>query len=150
MLESKTQRFERLLQYRIFLADRIEKVEKALQNLNLIPKEKRDHFYAVDIPLLREKLNDEETVKALYEEIMKDKEEVWYEIYESINSQIERIDAIREKHMRIGPAKPVKVARHAIRIGEEQKETRLYADPRSDNSMAQQRALFSGPRRSSS
>ena len=59
-------RFEEQLKRRIFLADRIEKVEKALITLNLISK---DIFFCSDFELQRfkEALKNPELIKRISE-----------------------------------------------------------------------------------
>ena len=78
-------RFEEQLKRRIFLADRIEKVEKALITLNLISK---DIFFCSDFELQRfkEALQNPELIKRISELIQEDTEDVWFDLYRTITS----------------------------------------------------------------
>jgi hypothetical protein len=77
--------FDSLLKKRIFLADRLEKVEKVLINLNLIPK---DLIYCSNESLEAFNLNleNEEFIVNVYDKIMNDKEEIWFDIYRSLTN----------------------------------------------------------------
>lgn len=83
--------YENILKARIFLADRHEKVERALQKAGLIPKEEDDtinllkkaeegrrleefDIEEVDTDILEEKLKDPQTLKAIYTFIQEDDE----------------------------------------------------------------------------
>jgi hypothetical protein len=82
--------YENILKARIFLADRHEKVERALQKIGLVPKDEEDNISVftspedpkleefdieeVDTDILEEKLRDPETLKAIYKFIQDDDE----------------------------------------------------------------------------
>lgn len=81
--------YENLLKARIFLADRHEKVERALQKIGLIPKDDEDepqemrdedafNIVEVDLEALEDKLQDKDTLYEIYKHIQQDDEE--YEV----------------------------------------------------------------------
>jgi hypothetical protein len=77
--------FETLLKRRIFYADRIEKLEKVLTNLNLLPK---DQLYCSDkdLELFKDQLSNEDTLQRVYQGVQNEQEEIWFDIYRSITS----------------------------------------------------------------
>lgn len=106
--ELRREIYENLLKRRIFYADRLEKLEKVLLQLNLIPK---DQIYCSDTMLEAFKstlLSDNESLLTkIYESVMNDKEEIWFDIYRSIsnqqsgeNSEIERKKQLRAQKRR--------------------------------------------------
>lgn len=74
-----------MLKKRIFYADRIEKIEKVLLSLDMISK---DGIYCSDHSLMqfKEQLDQEGTLEKIYELILNEKEEIWFDIYRSISS----------------------------------------------------------------
>lgn len=81
--------YENILKARIFLADRHEHVERALQKIGLIPKDEEEpneleentdafDIEEIDLDELETKLNDTEIVKTIYKYILEDDEN--YEI----------------------------------------------------------------------
>uniref|UniRef100_A0A7S3J384 Uncharacterized protein n=1 Tax=Euplotes harpa TaxID=151035 RepID=A0A7S3J384_9SPIT len=76
--------FENILKARIFLSDRHERVERALQKIGFLPpaeekteeKETEDEFNieVIDMELLESKLNDMEFLKQVYDYILNDDE----------------------------------------------------------------------------
>ena len=78
-------RFEERLKKRIFIADRFEKVEKALVTMTLIPK---DTLFCSDFELNRFKeiLAGPGALEKLSELISEDSEEVWFDLYRTITT----------------------------------------------------------------
>lgn len=79
--------YENLLKSRIFLADRHERVERALQRIGLIPKDEEEKqepikensdeefdIEEVDVQQIEEKLQDPEVVQTIYKYILDDEE----------------------------------------------------------------------------
>lgn len=79
-----TMMYEAILKSRIFLADRHEHVERALQKIGFIPTEEEQErneeeqqefgIEEIDLGALEEKLKDKEVLKTLYRYIMEDEE----------------------------------------------------------------------------
>ena len=84
--ELRREIFENILKRRIFLADRLEKVEKALLNLNLIPKDQH-YCSAVMLAAFRSAIlaDDEKLLQEVHLQVLGEKEEYWFEIYRSLN-----------------------------------------------------------------
>lgn len=80
--------FEEHLKRRIFLADRIEKIEKALVSMNLISK---DVFFCSDFEFARfqEALAQPGALEQLVRLIEADQEDVWFDLYRTITSSRE-------------------------------------------------------------
>ena len=82
------QDFETVLKKRIFLADRFEKVEKALLQLNLISKET---FFCSDFEfeMFKEEVGKPVTYIQISQIIFQDSEDVWFDLYRSITADKE-------------------------------------------------------------
>ena len=78
------------------MADRIEKVEKALISLNLISK---DVYFCSDIELARfkEAVSNQEVSMRISELIAADTEDVWFDLYRTITSSKELAEKQVEK-----------------------------------------------------
>ena len=89
-------KFEEHLKKRIFLADRIEKVEKALVSMNLIAKEVH---YCSDFEFARFKdaINSTEALEQISQLIQLDSEDVWFDLYRTITSSKEMAERQVEK-----------------------------------------------------
>ena len=88
--------FEEHLKKRIFLADRIEKVEKALISMNLMAK---DVYFCSDFEFgrFKEALTNPEVVAQLSRLIAEDSEDVWFDLYRTITSSKEMAERQIEK-----------------------------------------------------
>lgn len=77
--------YEEVLKSRIFQADRLEKMEKALQQLELISKETN---YCSDFEMAQfvDAMNNEDMQKALIAQLANDQEDIWFDLYRSITS----------------------------------------------------------------
>ena len=89
MADHRREMLESVLKRRIFLADRQEKLENILAEFGLVQK---DIIYCSDEELkaFSEKL-EELGLDKVYERVLNEKEEVWFDIYRSICSQVERV-----------------------------------------------------------
>jgi hypothetical protein len=102
--ELRREIYETILKRRIFLADRIEKVEKALLSLDLIPKEQLFCSPSMLTDLKNALLaDDERLLKEVYNQVMGEKEEFWFDIYRSLNqaNSIEQQEMEKKKRVRI-------------------------------------------------
>jgi len=90
--------YEETLKSRIFLADRFEKMEKALVNLKLVSK---DTTYCSDLEFARfkEEMDCEEVQRQFLEQLANDQEDIWFDLYRSITSHKEMAEAIVEKQV---------------------------------------------------
>ena len=81
----RNQLFEENLKKRIFYADRIEKVEKALIQMNLISK---DVFFCSDFEFNRfkEVVGKVDVLEQISAIISADSEDVWFDLYRSITT----------------------------------------------------------------
>ena len=81
----RSQMFEENLKKRIFYADRIEKVEKALVQMNLISK---DVFFCSDFEFNRfkEVVSRQDVLEQISAIISADSEDVWFDLYRSITT----------------------------------------------------------------
>lgn len=96
-------KYEKILQKRIFLADRHEKVERAMINSGLIDKTDdddcqleqmtvKDDFIVnyVDLDLLKEKLDEKGMMDQLKVSLEKElKDEGWYNIFQTVSTKKE-------------------------------------------------------------
>jgi len=91
--------FEDCLKRRIFYADRIEKVEKTLVDLNLASK---DVTYCSDYEfnLFCEAIQREGCITAISEGIKSNTEDIWFDLYKSITSQRELAESLVERQVR--------------------------------------------------
>ena len=91
-------RFEEQLKRRIFLADRIEKVEKALISMNLISK---DVIFCSDFEFgrFKEALAAPEALQQLSDMIAADSEDVWFDLYRTITSSKEMAEQQVERQI---------------------------------------------------
>jgi hypothetical protein len=88
--------FENCLKRRIFYADRIEKVERALVGLNMIHK---DIIFCSDYEfnLFKDHLVKKEVIKVISDKIQEDKEDIWFDLYKSITGQRELAERLVER-----------------------------------------------------
>lgn len=77
--------FDNLLKKRIFIADRIEKVEKVLVSMSLISKEQL-YCSNEQLALFMEEFRKEENMKKVFSILENDREELWFDIYRSITT----------------------------------------------------------------
>ena len=81
--ELRKEIYENLLKRRIFLADRQEKIEKALLHFELIPK---DMIYCSPEMLHTFNASIDGMLERVCDKILSEKEEVWFDIYRSIGN----------------------------------------------------------------
>ena len=93
---ARENRFEEILKKRIFLSDRIEKMEKVLINLNLVSK---DTTFCADFELFMftDETKKEETQETILGMLINDTEDIWFDLYRSITSNKENAEKIVEK-----------------------------------------------------
>jgi len=90
--------FEEHLKKRIFLADRIEKIEKALVSMNLVAK---DVYFCSDFEFgrFKEALAEPGVLERLSCLIEGDREDVWFDLYRTITSSKEMAERQVEKQI---------------------------------------------------
>jgi hypothetical protein len=91
--------FEKILKSRIFLSDRIEKVEKSLLTLGAITK---DVYYCSkpQLATFKEAFKQDDIREAFLNDLEKDQVDVWFELYKSISSNKEHVEHEVEKQIK--------------------------------------------------
>lgn len=97
--ERRATQFEKILKSRIFLSDRIEKIEKSLLTLGAITKEV---FYCSkpQLAAFREAFSQDEIREAFLNDLEKDQLDVWFDLYKSISANKEQVEHEVEKQIK--------------------------------------------------
>ena len=94
--------FEEILKKRIFLPDRYERMERALKSHNLIkPFHPTDPIPSTCIEYPSDTLERQLLSDSLFKMLSSPDDDLWHDIYTSVNHQLNKIDSIRQKHMRL-------------------------------------------------